>query len=281
VNALTIGTSSGAMTVAIGRGYDVACRCDAGQVFIRVQFLWVTQTAWRAMNVKRSRSGASMQHYQSLVRNYIESGNFPDEGRLPPERELVSILGITRNQIRSAFKKFAQEGLIWRHVGKGTFVGRRPAESTPVIDAIPGADLTNPREVIETRIFIEPILARLAASRASQRDIEAMERSLEDFKNAGSPENFQRMDRNWHLQLAQAGGNGLLAGFLKSTHAHTDPNIWSRLRNLYMTTDRMAQAVEEHRAVLNAIRSRDADKAEDAMRKHIRSVRTCIFGNLE
>jgi DNA-binding FadR family transcriptional regulator len=219
--------------------------------------------------------------YQDAVRAYVTKNNFPNEGKIPPERELVSILGLTRNQIRSAFKKLEQEGVIWRHVGKGTFVGRRPAEGSGAEIAATDADLANPREVIEARLVIEPILARMAALRATPRDIEAMAQLLEQLRKTPDPEEFKRLDRSWHLQLAQASGNRLLASFLDTINAQTDPNIWNRLRNLYMTSDRMTAARREHGVVLDAIRGRDPNAAEEAMRTHIRAVRVLIFGDFD
>jgi DNA-binding FadR family transcriptional regulator len=226
----------------------------------------------RSKNVPK---GSRVSH-QEIVRGYIERGNFSADGRIPPERELVTILGLTRNQIRSSFKRLEREGLIWRHVGKGTFVGPRPAEISAA-SALP--DLTNPREVIEARLIIEPILARLAANRASPEEIELMEQVLERQKGASSPDEFQRYDREWHVLLARASGNRLIASFLDVTHEHTDPRVWSRMRNLYINSDRMLEARNEHKAVLDAVRARDPDKAAEMMRAHILEVRSYVMGD--
>ena len=108
-----------------------------------------------------------------------------------------------------------------------------------------------------------------------------MERQLSELQKAASPDDFQRLDRLWHLKLAQASGNSLFSSFLQTIHLHTDPNIWKRLGSLYMTSDRMAGATLEHRAILDAIRFRDPVTAEDTMRSHIKSVRIHVFGDPE
>ena len=215
------------------------------------------------------------------IKEYVETETHAETGRLPPERDLVPILGLTRNQIRTALKKLEREGLIWRHVGKGTFVGERPVAPMPIQGVVPGIDVSNPSEVLEARLAIEPIMARLAAIRATSQDIDAMERQLIELQKATSPDDFQRLDRMWHLKLAQASGNSLFASFLQTIHLHTDPNIWKRLGALYMTSDRMVGATLEHQAVLDAIRFRDPVSAEETMRIHIKSVRIHVFGDLE
>lgn len=217
------------------------------------------------------------QGVTEVVRKFIQEGGGTEGSRLPPERELADRLALTRNQVRSAFKKLEREGLIWRHVGKGTFIGTKPS---PRADQ-ELADLTNPREVIEARLVIEPILAKMAARRATPRNIDALESLLNDLEKEADPETFQRLDRRWHALLAEASGNMLLKSFLDIIHGQTDPNIWGRLRGLYMTTDRMAEAVAEHRQVFDAVRMRDMNQAEEIMREHIRSVRRCIFGELD
>lgn len=213
---------------------------------------------------------------QDVVRDYIKAGKFPTGHQIPPERELAAMLGLTRNQVRSALKILERDGLIWRHVGKGTFIGARPEEEIGQRSTAEAciADLSNPHDVIEARLVIEPMLARLAASRANQLDLTAMEKKLEELSQAKIPEVFHRLDKEWHLLIANAGRNNILSSFLSIIQQGVDTNSWGRLVKLYLTTDRMSEAVHEHQALYQAIRSRDPGKAEELMRQHIRSVRT-------
>ena len=59
------------------------------------------------------------------LQRYIEGGQFSDHDRLPPERELATALGLTRTRLRTGLRKLEIQGVVWRHVGKGTFYGRR------------------------------------------------------------------------------------------------------------------------------------------------------------
>src|SRR3546814_16992788 len=63
-------------------------------------------------------------------------------------------------------------GELWRHVGKGTFIGARPAKEYSDVGAI--AALTNPREVMQARLLIEPQIAREAALNATAGDLGAL-----------------------------------------------------------------------------------------------------------
>jgi len=69
------------------------------------------------------------------------SGRYPAQSRLPPERELAVLLGVSRSGLREGLEILEAEGRIWRHVGKGTFVGPRP------IQAATGLDLVSARRV--------------------------------------------------------------------------------------------------------------------------------------
>src|SRR5262252_1479247 len=133
----------------------------------------------------------------SRLRQLIESRDYDEGGRMPPERSLASELGVGRRSLRRALEVLEQEGRISRHQGRGTFVnhgtgaglnialGERetglaallaravlPAAPNPAFEYI--LDHTNPLEVIEVRLAIEPVIARLAAFRASQAEIEKL-----------------------------------------------------------------------------------------------------------
>src|SRR5512145_473355 len=70
------------------------------------------------------------------LRAYLDGGGLPVDSRLPPERELSRSLGVSRAGLRQALAVLEAEGQIWRHVGKGTFVGTRPISTVSDLDAM-------------------------------------------------------------------------------------------------------------------------------------------------
>src|SRR5262249_8011209 len=106
--------------------------------------------------------GTIMDRYEetlSRLRRLVDDSGTGADGRIPPGRELASTLGIGRRSLRRALGVLESEGRISRHQGRGTFV-REPGEPTGLpIDHI--LEHTNPLEVMEVRLAIEPLTARL------------------------------------------------------------------------------------------------------------------------
>ena len=105
------------------------------------------------------------------LRAYLDGGGLSVDSRLPPERELSRSLGVSRAGLRQALAVLEAEGQIWRHVGKGTFVGSRPIGETVAVSEI--AARSNPSDVMRARLILEPELTREAALHATLDDIAA------------------------------------------------------------------------------------------------------------
>ncbi|MGE3922306.1 MAG: FadR/GntR family transcriptional regulator [Lautropia sp.] len=211
------------------------------------------------------------------LREYLQQSPFSEHARLPPERELAEKLGVTRNQLRGVLRRMAAQGEIWRHVGKGTFIGRRPFEA-PQDDGNTGAGmvLTNPREVIDARLYFEPLLARLAVFNATIADQQEMQLCLDKMSSAPGWPAWASWDGRLHRAIAKASGNALLVAMFDTLQA-------CRNREVFRTLERpfkgMGMASRDHAAVVKAICERDAVRAEASMRKHILALRNAVFGD--
>jgi DNA-binding FadR family transcriptional regulator len=212
------------------------------------------------------------------IRYYIERSKLTEQQRLPPERELAETLGLTRNRLRSGLRKLEAEGMIWRHVGKGTFLGQRPLMNGADFQIPALLDVTNPREVMEARLAFEPELARLASFRANGRDFADLEHCIAKMETAPDWFAWEIWDGRLHRTIAQATGNVLMLVMFDTALSNRNREIWGRLRRRNDRPGRMVEATDEHRAIVAAIREREPERARELMRTHLRNVHRHVFG---
>jgi len=208
------------------------------------------------------------------LRSYLEQNQFANQTRLPPERMLAETFGVTRNRIRGSLQKLATEGVIWRHVGRGTFIGKRPPEQ--VNGSGTSMVSTSPREVIDARMIYEPMLARMAAFNATDADYKELQLCLD--KMTGSPPwpVWASWDGRLHRAIAKASGNKLLLTMFDTLQMYRNREVFRALDKPFHGTD---MAGRDHKAVVDAIRARDPKRAEASMRRHILSLRQAVFGD--
>jgi DNA-binding FadR family transcriptional regulator len=217
------------------------------------------------------------EHDLNQLREYLQGSGFGPQDRLPPERELAAALGLTRNRLRTGLKKLDTEGVIWRHVGKGTFFGPRPRPAG-IADPAGAQDMTSPREVMAARLGIEPALARLAAVHATGRDLQEVGAAHDRMRAARDWSRWEVLDGRFHRAIAQAARNALMLLLFDTVQAHRNVEIFGRLRETIEPEAAMARASREHAVIVRALRNRDAEAAETAMRTHLREVERRTFG---
>lgn len=204
------------------------------------------------------------------LRRRITSGRYPRGSRIPPERTLAQELGLTRATLRKALAVLEGEGLIWRHVGRGTFVGEPPQDTE--IDIRPLVELTSPAEIMEVRLLIEPKIAALAAMRATRQEMDRMEEAVLRSENAVGFEDNEKWDLVLHEIIAGSTNNHLLETLFRITNQLRKGEVWGRMKEASLTPRRWKIYAEQHHELLGAIRDRNAVLAEELMRKHLEVV---------
>lgn len=201
----------------------------------------------------------------AAIRDIIASGS-----PMPPERVLAEQLKVKRHRLRSALEVLRNEGKI-----DPPRVGRR--RLAPI--AAPGEDIarfTNPMEVIEMRLVIEPGLARLAALRASPQEIARIEAAA--TTSAGAE--YGVADLAFHMAVAAGARNSLgveLYALLR--RIGTDARVRLGAGDKICAT-RIQQRDAEHKAIAAAIAARDLEGAEKATRTHLLAVQRRIIERL-
>lgn len=208
--------------------------------------------------------------YQKLARALfadLAAGRYAVGDRLPAERELSVQHNVSRPAVREAMIALEVQGLIEVRIGSGAYVRALPGEA----DA-PGFDVTA-FELMEARLLIEGEAAALAAVHIADHEIAELERlvlAMEDENRL--PGVSTDADQAFHLLIAAATRNAVLHRQVEEMwHLRsTAPNCALLLDKA--RTAKIQPVVEEHRAVLEALRARDPAAARSAMRHHMSSV---------
>jgi DNA-binding FadR family transcriptional regulator len=204
------------------------------------------------------------------LRTMLSEIDVTASNRLPPERDLARQFGVQRPALRKALAVLESEGQIWRHVGKGTFVGSRPSLAQGDVTAI--ARKTNPGEVMRTRILLEPEVAAQAALNATPAHIAEMRACLARSRNAPTWRHYEAWDSRLHRVIAEATQNFLLLALLDTLTAVRRTVTWGRLRTNKDRPKPDHHSFAEHEEIVAAIEERDRERARDAMRRHLETV---------
>jgi len=209
------------------------------------------------------------------LRDYIDKVAKSGDLRLPPEPKLGDELGVSRGRLRTILKRLEGEGLIWRHVGKGTFVG--PREMTP--DDQHWSGLISVDNVLEARLLLEPQLAAQAALHATPADLAAIDACLAEMERPPTFLHWKRLDERLHRIVAEATHNPLLMLLYEALRTQVRHNLDARIEQVFGSESGPKRTThEEHADFVEAIRAHDPIRAEKAMRLHLNSVRDHLFG---
>lgn len=222
----------------------------------------------------------TMQRNDHHVRNHImsgiQSGAFAPGSRLPTERELCEQLTVSRSAVRNALAVLEGEGRIKRVAGSGTFVAGSEPAAGGVARVSSG---TSPAQVMEARLAIEPQLAHLVAANGTMSDFAEMQRCHEKAKAAASMEEFEVWDTALHQVIAEAAHNPLVIEAYNLITRARDQGEWGALKKRSLTPERRALYEQDHACIVAALRERDADAGEVALRAHLVRVRGNLLGH--
>ena len=199
-------------------------------------------------------------------------GLIADEGirpgaRLPSERDLATKLSVSRASLREALIALELGGVIEVRGGSGVYVSEVPEPASNLPEAGPG-----PFEVLSARRLIEGEIAAMAARTATDSQIDAILKAVEDMEahHANKTTN-EGADRAFHLAIGRATGNGAMAGALEYLWDQRG-RLWHKLKEHFQTEELRQETLKDHRRIFEAIAARDPAAARKAMRAHLERV---------
>lgn len=207
---------------------------------------------------------------RQIVQN-IEAGIYKPGQRLPAERALANLFQVSRSSIREALIVLETENRIEIRGGSGVYVAAecaRPAPLAPlsVVHSAPGAF-----EVFQGRDLIEPEVAALAAMNAQDSHIEGMQDALIKMVCCAPDDPAHLVyDRQFHLCLAEACGNGALYLAVETLWGFRTDSSYTAMQQTPQSSPDWQASILEHRAILVAVKNRDACSARTAMLQHLK-----------
>jgi GntR family transcriptional regulator, hexuronate regulon transcriptional repressor len=208
--------------------------------------------------------------YQDLARSLLEelaSGRYAVGARLPAERELASSYNVSRPTVREAIIALEVQGLVEVKVGSGAYVRRLPGKGD-----LPGFNITA-FELTEARLLFEGEAAALAATQASDEELDEIERLVEAIARENlQTDGGENSDRAFHLAIARATRNTAIFEAIEHLWDLRASSPEAALLHEKARTANIKPVVDEHTAVLKALRDRDPGAASAAMRAHLAQV---------
>ena len=208
-------------------------------------------------------------HEQIIARfnEMADAGELTSGDRLPPERELLSQLGVSRQVLREALTVMEAQGMLTTTPGGGrVFNGRAPGDIVAFVEALKASALF---EILDAREAIESKTAELAASNASEDDITDLRRRVATLE-------VGRYSFEWnyefHLAIAEVSGNQILHNLLQLLlQARREVQ-----QHDYLTQEQLTQLFAEHTALIDAIATHDPRAARQAMENHFATTRSAF-----
>jgi GntR family transcriptional repressor for pyruvate dehydrogenase complex len=218
---------------------------------------------------REERRGASPSNTLSLLKSFIEGGNYAPGMVLPTERALAQKLGVGRPAIRESIKALTILDVLESRRGDGTYVksldGLRKGSPTKVDLSTKDFSLL---DLLEVRKMIEPKAAKLAASRATESHLRRIEAQCIKVREATDWEAVAEHDLLLHTSIIEAAGNPILR---ELNSALTRLLHRSREISAARAPDRKPM-LDSHSRIVDAILKGDGDEAEKAMLEHLHRV---------
>ena len=215
---------------------------------------------------------SAAQQIAGQIRAAMLDGRLAAGQRLPSEQELAVDYSVSRPTVREAMRILATDGLVraTRGATGGTFIalpapGAVAESLSETIELWFQAGSTSAAEVEQARGWIERGCVRLAAEHRTAQDLEAIDAAVEQARDPSiDTDRFLELDIEFHVAISRAAHNGVLELAMTAIHLARP-----RTNTLLLSALRPVLIIEQHAAILQAIRDRDPEAAEQAFLEHL------------
>ena len=212
------------------------------------------------------------------LRNELSSGQYKIGDRLPPERDIAEQFEVSRAVVREALIMLEIENLIEVRKGSGVYVMNLPEQQIATTSQTRDDDV-GPFELLQARQFLESDIAAFAATQVTKNDIAQMRQALEMEKDIlDSSGEDDDGDRLFHMLIAQATGNSILAEIIEQLWLRrVNSPMWRKLHSRITDTSYRQEWLADHHKILAALQRKDPKMARQAMWQHLENVKVKLL----
>ncbi len=220
-------------------------------------------------SLNSEKNGTTVGEVVERLRKMIHSGELSPGDRLPPERDLAKLLGVSRPTLRAGIRSLSTVGILQSKQGAGTFVVEK--DDSPTLDSSSLRMLSalhgfTSDEMFEARLALEMSIAGLAAERASSEQMTLMAEEITGmYASLNEPEQYLLHDMQFHQTIASASNNRILTSLMNMIAAILYD---SRSKTVKRAKD-LKQSAEQHHNIYRAMREHDPEAARRAMHDHL------------
>jgi GntR family transcriptional regulator, transcriptional repressor for pyruvate dehydrogenase complex len=230
-------------------------------------------SGWRPVRKFRTH-----EHVLAAIEEQILHARLSVGDRLPGERDLAEMLGVSRPSVREALRVLEWMGVIAAGVGSGKDAGSIiTAQSSEALTRLLRIHLAlanfSVDNLVEVRLMLEAAATEAAAAHATPQDLEPLQSVLNEMSKAErGPKEFNELDTEFHVGIAAVSGNRLLSVLMQALRDVMEQEMVRAFEVLGPDWRKIAAKLNgEHTRVLNAIRAHDGKAASTAVCRHIRS----------
>ena len=225
------------------------------------------------MSFKVIKKKSTLETIVQQIKEQIKKGILKPGEKLPSERKLSDLLGVSRASVREAIQALAFSGYLEVIQGKGTYILEVATKYDEIVNFFSGFSNYSLDYLMEARIMLEGEFARLAALNASQEEINVIEKIFNEIAKSKDLNSFVVNDLEFHLAIAKATHNPFMNGLMK---------IIGEM--LYKETQRIIgrsrytreNSIETIRNLVQTIKQRNSEQAKEWMSKHIRNIKESL-----
>lgn len=202
------------------------------------------------------------------IRDAILNGSFQVGEKLPSEKEFCELFGVSRVPVREALSALELNGLVESVHGAGVYVKQVNALTNDWIQD------TDPQDIIQVRMLMEPEVARAAARNISEAERRQLKEIMLRFQAEADADKYsEETDRDFHMCVASASGNHMYLVMCEMVWKAMEQKMWTLIRSRTVTCEKNRKRnYEEHMQIARAICDRDPDLAYESMKTHMKNL---------